>query len=168
MNNPFTYRNATEQDIPQIIDLGLISYGQYKTHMTEENMQKMMKSISDADNWKDILSKSKGFLCVKDEKIIGMAFLISSGNPWDIFPAEWSYIRMVGVHPAYEGNGIAKALTRMCIDHAKTAGENTIALHTSEVMPAARHIYEGFGFRILHEVPPRLGVRYWVYTLNLD
>ncbi|MDX2173612.1 MAG: hypothetical protein SFY56_10845 [Bacteroidota bacterium] len=34
----------------------------------------------------------------------------------------------------------------MCIAHAKQNNEKTIALHTSEFMDAARHIYEGLGF----------------------
>jgi ribosomal protein S18 acetylase RimI-like enzyme len=168
MNNEFTYREATEQDIPQLIRLGLVSYGQYEPLLTEENRQKMRATIADAANWKSILSMSKSFLCMDGDTLAGMAFLVRSGNPWDIFQADWSYIRMVGVDPAYEGKGIAKTLTRMCIEYAKQTGEKTIALHTSEIMPAARHIYESFGFKILREIPLRLGVRYWIYTLELD
>jgi ribosomal protein S18 acetylase RimI-like enzyme len=167
MNNGFTYRDATEQDIPELIRLGLVSYGQYEPLLSPENREKMQSSISNPDNWKRILATSKSFLCMDKDAIAGMAFLVRSGNPWDIFKAEWSYIRMVGVEPAYEGRGIAKTLTRMCLDHAKQTGEKTIALHTSEIMPAARHIYESFGFKILYEIPQRLGVRYWIYTLEL-
>ena len=96
-----------------------------------------------------------------------MAFIIPSENPWDIFKAEWSYIRMVGVNPKYQGQGIAKALTKMCIDHARQTNEKTIALHTSEFMDAARHIYESLGFKILQEIEPRLGKKYWLYTMDL-
>jgi hypothetical protein len=35
-------------------------------------------------------------------------------------------------------------------------------------MPAARHVYERFGFRILQEIPARLGKKYWLYTLDLN
>jgi ribosomal protein S18 acetylase RimI-like enzyme len=168
MNNEFTYREATEEDIPQLIALGLVSYGQYGPLLTEENRVKMRTNLSNTENWKRILSGSKSFLCMDKDKLAGMAFLIRSGNPWDIFLAEWSYIRMVGVEPAYEGRGLGKMLTQMCINYARESGEKIIALHTAEIMPAARHIYESFGFKILREIPQRLGVRYWIYTLELD
>jgi len=43
-----------------------------------------------------------------------------------------------------------------------------MALHTSEMMRSARHIYEKIGFNILKEIEPRLGVKYWLYTLELN
>ncbi|MDB5249085.1 MAG: hypothetical protein JWQ40_3479 [Segetibacter sp.] len=74
---------------------------------------------------------------------------------------------MVGVHPGYTGQGIAKTLTQTCLEKAKDLNEKTIALHTSELMDAARHIYESPGFTILKEIPNRFGKRYWLYTLNI-
>lgn len=61
-----------------------------------------------------------------------------SDNPTEIFDADWSYIRMVGVLPDYQGKGIAKQLTQFCIEYAKQSKEKVIALHTSEFMNAAR------------------------------
>jgi ribosomal protein S18 acetylase RimI-like enzyme len=72
------------------------------------------------------------------------------------------------VDPDYQGKGIAKMLTKKCIEHAIVLKEKTIALHTSEMMHAARHIYESAGFTILKEIEPRLGKRYWIYTLALN
>jgi len=163
----FIYRDATITDIEQLNRLGLISYGQYGTDLTPENLEKLKSNIGKDDTWKNILAISKGFVCELNNEIIGMAFLTPSGNPWDIFMAEWCYIRMVGVNPAFQGRGIAKALTKMCIDYAKKTNEKIIALHTSEMMVAARHIYEGFGFKILKEIEPRYGKKYWIYTLSL-
>jgi len=167
MNNEFIFREAQPDDIPQLIQLGLVSYGQYASELTSENLEKLKTSISNIDTWKSILKTSKSVVCVYKNELIGMAFLIPSGNPWDIFKTEWSYIRMVGVNPKYQGNGIAKTLTIKCIEAAKNNNEKIIALHTSEMMPAARHIYETLGFTILKEIAPRLGKKYWLYTLNL-
>jgi ribosomal protein S18 acetylase RimI-like enzyme len=96
-----------------------------------------------------------------------MAFLLPSGNPTEIFENDWSYIRMVGVHPGYTGRGIARKLTEECIKLAGELNENIIALHTSEFMDAARHLYESIGFKRLKEIPNRLGKRYWLYTLDI-
>lgn len=56
----------------------------------------------------------------------------------------------------------------MCIEVAKKNNEQIMALHTSEIMESARHIYEKLGFKILKEIEPRLGVRYWLYTFDLS
>ena len=81
---------------------------------------------------------------------------------------DWSYLRLVAVHPDQSGKGIAKALTQLCIDRAIQTNEHTIALHTSEFMDAARYIYEGFGFELLKEIDRIFGKRYWIYTLEIN
>lgn len=166
MNDHLNYRKATLTDKDQLKRLGLISYGQF-AELLGEHWKKMQANLSSDENWQKIITGSTGFVCCDADKIIGMAFIISSGNPWDIFKAEWSYIRLVGVDPDYSGKGIAKHLTKLCIDHAKQSGENTVALHTSEFTNAARHIYESAGFKILQEIEPRFGKKYWIYTLHL-
>jgi ribosomal protein S18 acetylase RimI-like enzyme len=167
MERNYLYRHATLADKQQLIALALISYGQYAPELAAEHLEKMKKTISNEETWTSLIATSKSIVCVDGDKIIGMAFLIPHGNPWDIFKAEWSYIRLVGVNPEYQGQGIAKTLTRRCIDYAIALKEKTVALHTSEMMHAARHIYESAGFRILKEIEPRLGKRYWIYTLEL-
>jgi hypothetical protein len=36
------------------------------------------------------------------------------------------------------------------------------------MMHKARHIYESLGFTILREIEPRLGKKYWLYTLDIS
>jgi ribosomal protein S18 acetylase RimI-like enzyme len=162
-----TYREATTADAGQMAVLGLASYGQYFPLLSPEAQEKLRAGVNDPERYVMLLNTSKGFVCTQGEKLVGMAFLVPSGNPWDIFQADWSYIRMVGVDPAYSGKGIAKKLTRSCIDYARKNNEKIIALHTSEIMNAARHIYESFGFKIRKEIEPRLGKRYWLYMMEL-
>jgi ribosomal protein S18 acetylase RimI-like enzyme len=99
-------------------------------------------------------------------KIIGMAFLVPKGNPTDIYKKEWCYIRFVSVDPDFGGQGIGKELTKQCIVHAEKNNESVIALHTSEIMKTAMHIYESLGFKVYSEIEPRLGKRYWLYTME--
>jgi ribosomal protein S18 acetylase RimI-like enzyme len=102
------------------------------------------------------------------EKVIGMAYLVPSGNPTHIYPADWSYIRMVGVNPEYRGKGIAKRLTQMCVDYAKQSNEKIVSLHTSEKMDDARHIYESIDFTIYKEIDPIYEMKYWLYKLEFS
>ncbi len=161
------FREITPQDKAQLKSLGIMSYGQYSKILTLDNWEILKGFLHDEEKLTELINKSKGFACIDNKEIIGMAYIISSGNPSDIFKSEWSYIRMVGVNPKYQGLGIAKTLTKMCVDYAKITNEKTIALHTSEFMDAARHIYEKLGFKILQEIEPRFGKRYWLYTLDL-
>ena len=163
----YKYRIGTIEDKEKLRKLGLISYRQFKKVLTEENWNKMNAFLTAEDSYLDLLSKSKCFICETNYEIIGMAFLVSKGNPTDIFRRDWCYIRMVGVNPEYGGKGIGKKLTQMCIDSARETKEKIIALHTSEFMDVARHIYESIGFEQTKELEPLYGKKYWVYQLEI-
>ena len=161
------YREVNKKDIPQLIDLGLISYGQLKPELSEENWDLMNNNLAKASLYETLLGKGIAFVCEEENKIIGMAFLIPNGNPTSMFQSDWAYLRMVGVSPNSSNKGIARKLTQLCIDYAKETKENVLALHTSEMMDAARHLYESMGFKKIKELPKSLGKRYWLYTLDL-
>lgn len=162
-----SYREGKMEDLAELQALGLASYGQYAERLGPGNWKQMETSLQRINMYEDLLKTAKSFVCTDKEKIVGMAYLLPKGNPNEIYPAGWSYIRMVGVYPEYSGRGIAKKLTAMCIDYAKASGEDCVALHTSEIMDAARHIYESLGFRVVRELPKRYGIRYWLYRLDL-
>jgi len=165
--NLLTYRNGGLNDLPQLKNLGKISYGQFSHILSPENSERLIGFLNNDETWEQLFRSSSSFVCVDKDTIIGMAFLVSSGNPTDIYPADWCYIRMVGVHPDYAGKGIGKKLTTMCIEKTKQSNEKIIGLHTSEFMDAARHIYESLGFAIVKEISPRYGKKYWLYKLDI-
>lgn len=162
-----TYRDGIVTDATQLKDLALASYGQFQNVLTEKNWDQLRTHLTREDLFPGLLEIAKCFVCENENEIIGMAFLVPKGNPTEIFEAGWSYIRMVGVHPDFAGHGIGKELTQRCIDFAKRSGENTVALHTSEFMNAARHVYELLGFKQIKELEPRYEKRYWLYKLEL-
>ena len=161
------YREGTFHDKDKLKELGKISYGQFENELSEENWNKMNTFLASEYSYSDLLKKSKCFVCEYNDEIVGMAYLVSKGNPTDIFQTDWSYIRMVSVAPKYSGKGIGKKLTQMCIDYAKDNDEQFVALHTSEFMNSARHIYEKIGFKIIKELDLHYGKRYWLYLLNI-
>ena len=167
MDDTLTYRGVTAADKEQVKELGWLAYSQYAPLLTPEHLETLRTNMYNDASWTSLLAIAGGYVCTHNEAIIGMAFLVPHDNPNDLFKAEWAYIRMVGVHPAYQGQGIARQLTTMCIDYARSLDEQTIALHTSEAMPIAMHIYESMGFVRQYEVPRRLGLRYWIYTMEL-
>ncbi|HEY1046135.1 MAG TPA: GNAT family N-acetyltransferase [Bacteroidia bacterium] len=160
------YRKATESDLTQLQSLGLLAYGQYRPIITEENWDKWEANFNNDHTFLDLLKIATCFVCEADNELVGMAFFVPNGHPFLYFPAEWSYIRYIGVHPAFAGNGIGKQLTQLCIDAAVANGERTLALHTSEFQNAARHIYEQLGFIKQKELEPVFGKTFYIYTME--
>ncbi len=161
------FREGSIEDMEQLRELAISSYGQYQHILTLENWNTFYENLKAKSSYTNILKIAKCFVCELGNELIGVAYVVPSGNPTDIFETNWSYIRMVGVNPKYRGNGISKKLTQSCIDFATENGETIIALHTSEFMDAARHIYESIGFKKIKELKPIFGKRYWLYQLKL-
>lgn len=162
------FRKGNINDLEQLKELGLLSWVQFKEQLTNDNWNELYKIINNNDTYADLLKKSECIVCESNSKdIIGMAFLVPKGNPTDIYDERWCHLRFVSVNPTFRGKTIGKKLTKMLIEFAIQNNEQTMALHTSEIMKSAIHIYENLGFKILKEIEPRLGVKYWLYTLEL-
>lgn len=154
------YRTGIAGDLEQLIQLGIASWSRFQPLLTEDNWEKLINNVSDPVTYTGLLERSHCFVCENGDQLVGMAYLMYSGAAFDVYEASWCSIRYVTVHPGYDGKGIGKRLTQLCIDKAIELGEKTIALHTSEIMPNARHIYEDLGFTVVKEISPRFGKKY--------
>lgn len=155
---------AEEDSLPFI---HITAYSEYRNELSPEHWGTMKGSLENREAFRKLLDIATAFVCLHEDRIIGSIYLVPHGNPNHIFPADWTYIRLLGVLPAYQGRGIGRMLTEACIAHARSIGAHTLALHTSEFQPAARHIYESMGFAVHSELQPTYGKKYWLYTLNL-
>ena len=163
------FRKGNYNDLNQLRELGIASWSEYKNELTAENWEKLFKIIDNHDTYSNLLEKSECLICENNLKeIIGMAFLVPRGNPDEIYKSDWCHLRFVSVNPQYRGKAIGEKLTQLCIEIAKKNDEKIMALHTAEIMKSARYIYEKIGFKILNEIEPRLGVKYYLYTLELN
>jgi ribosomal protein S18 acetylase RimI-like enzyme len=168
MKNNFIYRKGSIFDKEGLKQLGILSYNQFSKILSPADWQTMDRFLHNDKMWTQLVNNSAIFICEDEGRVIGMAYLVPGGNPTHIYPSDWSYIRMVGVHPGYRGKGIAKRLTQICVDHARQTNEKIVGLHTSEKMDDARHIYEAIGFSIYKEIDPIYGMKYWLYKLDLS
>ena len=162
-----TYRRATVNDIAAIVSLLPAAYQDHQSAIGDEHWNRMKLNLSNRDQIAKLMELAIGFSCQSQRQLVGIIFLIPSGNPTQIFPADWSYIRLLGVDPDYRGLGIGKKLTQLCLEQAQQMGEQAIALHTSEFMIPARAMYERLGFRLVKELEPIYNKRYWLYKLTL-
>jgi ribosomal protein S18 acetylase RimI-like enzyme len=162
------YRMADANDIQGLRELGLASYGTLKKdYLSPDNWKKMQAVLLSENTFPVLVNSCFAFVCEEDSNLLGMAFLVPSGNPTKIYSADTSYIRMVGVQPDAGGKGIAQTLTSLCIQKAKELGETTIMLHSAEVMYAARHLYEKLGFKKIRLLDEHYGLVYWLYRLDI-
>lgn len=163
----YTFTNGNNNDLEQIKKLTWLAYSQFENVLAEENVQGWKNNLNDDNTYLSLLQTSTCFVCENENKIIGSAFLIPHGNPFKWFDSNCCYIRLVSVHPDFEGNGIGKKLTQLCIDRAKEMNEKVISLHTSEFQHATRHIYESLGFVKIKDLDLMFGKQYYLYTLQV-
>src|SRR5436190_18944951 len=97
------YREGTVADKHQLIELSIEAYKEFAIYIAPEHWIIFDRNLRDEKKLLEVMNKAKTFVCMDQDKIVGMACLIPHGNPWDIFEADWSYIRMVGVNPAWRG-----------------------------------------------------------------
>lgn len=161
-------RKRNINDLTSVKHLGQNTWKQFERKLTKENWNKLSNILSSENLYKDLLTNSASYVCENENgEIIGMSFLVASGNPTEIYSKEQCYIRFVTVSEKYKGLRIGQKLTEECIEFARNSGEKRIALHTSEFMDKARHIYEKLGFKIIKEIEPRFGKKYWLYEMSL-
>jgi len=55
-------------------------------------------------------------------------------------------VRMMGVHPDFQGRGAGRALLEACVQRAGQLGKRALFLHTTPWMAAAHHLYSSCGF----------------------
>lgn len=161
-------RSGNINDLTSVKQLEENTWKQFEKDLTNENWCKLSKSLSNENLYRDLLLNAKSFVCENEVgEIIGMSFLVASGNPTEIYSDDQCYVRFVTVSEKYKGLKLGQKLTKECIEFARNSGEKKIALHTSEFMDKARYIYEKLGFKIIREIEPRYGKKYWLYELNL-
>ena len=157
-------RNGNIRDLTSVKQLGQNTWKQFEKDLTHENWEKLHQTISDENLYKDLLRNAVSFVCENETgEIIGMSFLVASGNPTEMYSEDQCYIRFVTVSDKYSGLKLGQKLTEACINFAKHSGEKKIALHTAEFMDKARYIYEKLGLEILKDIEPRYGKKYWLY-----
>lgn len=161
-------RQGHSEDLQQIKELAVTEWGQFKPLLTTENWEKLYKTLADEEMYASLIADSDSFVCENDQnEIVGFGFLVPSGNPTEIYNEKQSYIRFVTASKNYSGQKIGQTITEKCIEKARENGERYVALHTSEMMNAARHIYEKLGFQVIRELESRLGKKYWLYELAI-
>src|SRR5262245_59725885 len=104
MNN-LIYRHASAIENNPLHQLCIVAYRQLSEILPTDDWAKMDRFLNNDKMWDELVNNSAIFVCEDGDKLVGSAYLVPSGNGTHIYPADWAYVRMVGVDPAYRGKG---------------------------------------------------------------
>ena len=91
---------------------------------------------------------------------------IRGGFPRPPLEPDEAHVRMLGVTPERQHEGIGRALMEASIERAREAGKRRLTLETAEAMIGAQRMYERMGFRQGRDWI-RKGFRLLTYELDL-
>lgn len=77
--------------------------------------------------------------------VVGSVFLVRGRQ------ANTAKLRLLYVEPSARGHGIGSKLVRACVTGARARGYAALELWTNDILSAARHIYQRFGFQLVEE-----------------
>jgi ribosomal protein S18 acetylase RimI-like enzyme len=92
---------------------------------------------------------------------------IPGGHPRPPLAPEQAHVRMLGVDPGFQRQGIGRLLMESCLKEARRAGKRRITLETTASMTAAHRLYESMGFIRGDDLVFDDGFRLRTYELSL-
>ncbi|KAL0630306.1 hypothetical protein Q9L58_010847 [Maublancomyces gigas] len=154
-------KDYSPSDRDGVNQVALEAFAQYEHHYDDwVSFQDGIGHMADLSNHADLIVAERG-------TVVGAVVHVGPGRPRNqIFPDNWSVLRMLVVHPHQRGQGIGKQLVAASLRRAYLSGAPVVGLHTSPIMASALSLYRSLGFEHDCDLPSIRGVPYSRYALS--
>ncbi len=142
---PSNVRDAGVEDLDQVSILIRDAYQEYQANFSPEVWERYARDIMDV---RSRLDTSELIVAENSGRLVGAVTFYPNTSPSDQggWPAGWTGIRLLAVHPDARGMGVGRVLMDECLRRSRRLGVPTLGLHTTEMMSVARGMYERMGF----------------------
>jgi predicted N-acetyltransferase YhbS len=138
-------RDAGVEDLDQVSLLIRDAYQEYQANFSPEVWERYAQDIMDV---RSRLDTSELIVAENSVRLVGAVTFYPNSFPSDHggWPAGWTGIRLLAVHPDARGMGIARVLMDECLLRSRLRSATALGLHTTELMGIARGMYARMGF----------------------
>ncbi len=164
---PSNVRDAGVEDLDQVSLLIRDAYQEYQANFSPEVWEGYARDIMDV---RSRLDTSELIVAENSGRLVGAVTFYPNTSPSDQggWPAGWTGIRLLAVHPDARGMGIGRALMDECLRRSRLLSATALGLHTTELMGIARGMYERMGFVRVPEYDFQAGPEVVVLGYRLD
>ena len=164
---PSNVRDAGVEDLDQVSLLIRDAYQEYQANFSPEVWEGYARDIMDV---RSRLDTSELIVAENSGRLVGAVTFYPNTSPSDQggWPAGWTGIRLLAVHPDARGMGIGRALMDECLRRSRLLSATALGLHTTELMGIARGMYERMGFVRVPEYDFQAGPEVLVLGYRLD
>ena len=164
---PSNVRDAGVEDLDQVSLLIRDAYLEYQANFSPEVWEGYARDIMDV---RSRLDTSELIVAENSGRLVGAVTFYPNTSPSDQggWPAGWTGIRLLAVHPDARGMGIGRALMDECLRRSRLLSATALGLHTTELMGIARGMYERMGFVRVPEYDFQAGPEVVVLGYRLD
>ena len=164
---PSNVRDAGVEALDQVSLLIRDAYQEYQANFSPEVWEGYARDIMDV---RSRLDTSELIVAENSGRLVGAVTFYPNTSPSDQggWPAGWTGIRLLAVHPDARGMGIGRALMDECLRRSRLLSATALGLHTTELMGIARGMYERMGFVRVPEYDFQAGPEVVVLGYRLD
>ena len=164
---PSNVRDAGVEDLDQVSLLIRDAYQEYQANFSPEVWERYSRDIMDV---RSRLDTSELIVAENSGRLVGAVTFYPNTSPSDQggWPAGWTGIRLLAVHPDARGMGIGRVLMDECLHRSRLLSATALGLHTTELMGIARGMYERMGFVRVPEYDFQAGPEVVVLGYRLD
>ena len=164
---PSNVRDAGVEDLDQVSLLIRDAYQEYQANFSPEVWERYSRDIMDV---RSRLDTSELIVAENSGRLVGAVTFYPNTSPSDQggWPAGWTGIRLLAVHPDARGMGIGRVLMDECLRRSRLLSATALGLHTTELMGIAQGMYERMGFVRVPEYDFQAGPEVVVLGYRLD